>query len=207
MAPDEARDVPGSDVERERWERRYAAALDAGARIAPPPPPSAWVLERVRSLGPGARDADIGCGMGRHAVPLVRMRFRVIAVDIVERAVAATVRAEPAVEGIVADARALPIRDASFDAIVCVSYLDRSLFPTLRALLRPGGILVYETFTTKHAALVEAGRSHGPRTAAYLLEPGELRSLVTPLEIIDTREGLVVDSAGERHVASVVARK
>ena len=83
----------------------------------------------------------------------------------------------------------------SFDLIVVVHYLHRPLFPALVSALRPGGVLVYETFTRAQAA---RGK---PTNPAFLLEPGELLTLVRPLTIVTSREG---DFEG-RMLASVVA--
>jgi len=107
----------------------------------------------------------------------------------------------------VADANALPFGRDTFDAIVCVSFLDRSLFKAFAELLKPGGVLVYETFTRAHLNVVARGRARGPRNAAFLLEAGELPALVGPLIVQEGEEGLVVDDAGERHVARVMAVK
>ena len=107
----------------------------------------------------------------------------------------------------VADVSALPVRERSVGAIVAVNFLDRSIFPSLIGALHHGGVLVYETFTRHHLQLVEAGRAHGPRTARFLLDDGELGRLVAPLEIREYAEGLVADAAGERHVARAVAIK
>jgi SAM-dependent methyltransferase len=109
--------------------------------------------------------------------------------------------------GVVADASALPFGPGSFDAIVCVSFLDRSLFKAFADMLKPGGVLVYETFTRAHLEVVARGAARGPRNAAFLLEAGELPTLVAPLVVQEHDEGLVVDHAGERHVARVMARK
>ena len=57
-------------------------------------------------------------------------------------------------------------RTAAFDVIVVVHYLHRPLFPQLLAALRPGGVLVYETFTTAQAA---RGK---PTNPDFLLRPG-----------------------------------
>ena len=62
--------------------------------------------------------------------------------------------------------------------------------------LAPGGVLVYETFTTAQAA---RGR---PTNPAFLLDSGELATLVAPLEILRAREG----DFGDRWVSSVIAR-
>ena len=85
----------------------------------------------------------------------------------------------------------------TFDLIVVVHYLHRPLFPALLAALRPGGVLVYETFTRAQAA---RGK---PTNPAFLLEPGELRRLVAPLEVLAEREG----EFDHRDVASIVARR
>jgi hypothetical protein len=53
----------------------------------------------------------------------------------------------------------------------------------LVAALAPGGVLLYETFT---AAQALRGR---PRNPDFLLQPGELRTLVAPLRVIREREG------------------
>jgi hypothetical protein len=52
---------------------------------------------------------------------------------------------------------------------------------------------------------VASGAARGPRNPAYLLEPGELPNLVRPLVVREHEEGLIVDDAGERHVARVLA--
>jgi SAM-dependent methyltransferase len=87
--------------------------------------------------------------------------------------------------------------DAAFDVIVGVHYLHRPLFPALLQALRPGGLLIYETFTRAQA---QRGR---PTNPDFLLEPGELISRVAPLEVVSSREGRF----DELEVASVIARK
>jgi len=84
-----------------------------------------------------------------------------------------------------------------YDVVVVVHYLHRPLFPALQAALRPGGILVYETFTRAQA---ERGK---PTNPAFLLEPGELRDLIGPLDLLVEREG---DFEGKM-LASVIARR
>ena len=91
--------------------------------------------------------------------------------------------------------RRLPTAGA--DVIVVVHYLHRPLFPGLIEALRPGGVLVYETFTQAQAA---RGK---PTNPAFLLAPGELRTLVAPLELLVEREG---DFEGKM-LASVIARR
>jgi len=88
--------------------------------------------------------------------------------------------------------------DGEWELILVFNYLHRPLFPSLVRALRPGGILLYETFTR------EQGERYGrPSKPEHLLEPGELARLVAPLEIVREREGEFDGS----HVASVAARR
>lgn len=164
-------------------------------------------MDAVRGLSPGGLVVDLAAGDGRHAGPIAATGRPVVAVDFVESAVQQAMRRHPLVHGVVADAGALPFVPGTLPVLLCVNFLDRALFPRLIALLEPGGTLVYETYTVEHLALVAAGRARAPRNPDYTLRPGELKSLVAPLAIAEYREGLLRDEAGERHVASVVARK
>lgn len=188
--------------ERKEWEARYHERGKESDRGA-----SRWVIERCASLPVHALVLDLAGGTGRHAEPIARAGRTVIVMDFVHQAVAAAVVRYERILGLVADANALPFEHEAFDAIVCVSFLDRSLFGAFADLLKPGGVLVYETFTRTHLDLVARGRARGPRNAAYLLEAGELPKLVAPLVVQEHEEGPVVDDAGERHVARVMAQK
>ncbi len=61
-----------------------------------------------------------------------------------------------------------PFRDGVFDLVICFRFLWRPLFPRLAAALRPGGALLYQTFTREQA------RRGRPIRPDFLLEPGEL---------------------------------
>jgi len=184
-------------TDRARWEERHRARV-----WCEPGAPSEWVLARAAALPRGALVAELAAGPGRHAVALARAGLRVLALDFSAPAIAALVRAAEGlgVMAAVADVHALPVREHALDAIVCVNFLDRSLFPTLHRWLRPGGCVILETYTAEQLTL-----AHGPRARAHLLERGELPRLVGPLRVAASREGLVRDAAGERYVGSVVA--
>lgn len=186
---------------RAEWAARYAA-FDRAERK-----PSRWILQRAEALAPGSLVCDIAGGSGRHAFPLAELGHRVMLLDFVEQAIRIAMRRAAGVHGIVADAKALPLREGSFDAVVVTNFLDRDLFPSLVALLKPGGRLLYETYTTEHVALIAAGLASAPRSARYLLQAGELRHLVAPLSILAYREGDIEDEAGRRACASVEAVK
>jgi len=190
----------GDADRRHAWSERYAGEVQSR-------PPSAWILEMSSRIPAEATIVDIAGGIGRHAIPLVRAGRNVVLVDFIERAVRLAMVEEPAVAGVVADVRHLPIASGSVGAVLVTNFLERDLFPSFIALLAPGGVLIYETYTQAHAALVEAGIAHAPRCGSFLLDFGELRRLVQPLTVLEYREARVADAAGDRCVASVVAAK
>jgi hypothetical protein len=145
--------------------------------------------------------------MGRHAAALTELGHRVVLLDFAEPAVRQALRKSRSIMGVVADMTALPLREETFDAVVVTNFLDRDLIPAFIGLLKRGGRLLYETYTTEHVMLVAAGLARGPHSASYLLQPGELHTLVSPLTIVEYREGDVEDGAGRRACASVHAMR
>ncbi|PYU80640.1 MAG: hypothetical protein DMG51_15590 [Acidobacteria bacterium] len=96
-----------------------------------------------------------------------------------------------------ADLERTHLPERRFDLILCIQYLQRSLFSQMARALRPDGVLLFETYT--RAQLEFAG---GPRNPAYLLETGELREAFPELCVQFYREL----RAGQG-IASMVARK
>ena len=186
---------------RGRWAQRYAD------EVAEERPPSPWVIGACARIPREYTLVDIAAGTGRHAGALARIGRLVIAVDFVEIAIRHATHRHGRVAGVVADAWSLPFAHGRLDAILITNFLERDLFEELKMLLRPGGYIVYETYTLEHLGLVEAGRARAPRSEAYLLNPGELTRLLAPFEILDTREGHVRDEAGERYCASALAQR
>jgi tellurite methyltransferase len=162
----------------------------------------AKMLERI----PRGVVLDVAAGRGRNALPLARAGMRVVAVDYSVEAMhllAATVRnARLAIWPIVANLDSFHLKDESFDAIVNINFLDRALFPNYARALRPGGVLIADTFLVDQAAI-----GH-PRDPRFLLAHGELRTLADGLDVEEYREGLVTYPNGERAFrASMLARR
>ena len=78
-----------------------------------------------------------------------------------------------------ADLTQHPLPHGRFDAIVVTRYLQRDLFGALRTAVRPGGVVLYETFTTAQRAL-----GWGPTSRDHLLDPGELAGWFEGFEIL-----------------------
>ena len=140
------------------------------------------------------------------AAMLARDGIKVVAVDFSAEAMqllAATARdARLAIWPVVANLDSFHLKDESLDAIVNINFLDRALFPLFERAIRPGGVLIADTFLVEQAAI---GHPHDPR---FLLAHGELRTLARGLEVEEYREGLVTYPNGEHaYRASMLARR
>jgi hypothetical protein len=92
-----------------------------------------------------------------------------------------------------------PLPEDSYGAILVFRYLHRPLIPFIRAALRQGGLLVYETYT---AAQARFGRPCSPE---HVLQEGELLKCFQDWEIIHYFEGNLEGPL--RAMAQVVCRK
>ena len=164
--------------------------------------PAQFLIDNVGLL-PRGRVLDIAMGSGRNAIYLAGMGFDVEGVDISPEAVAnaltaarqagATIRAEVVdLEG------GYRIEKGAYDVILCFNYLQRSLIPQMRDGLRPGGMIVYETFIVDQA---QFGR---PRDPEHLLQHNELLEMFRGFRCLRYREGIV---EGPRAVAGIVAER
>jgi tellurite methyltransferase len=193
------------------WDARHREAAEDS-----PAAPASIVSEWLPLL-PTGQALDLACGTGRHTLLLAGRGQSVTAVDwsgtaldiLENRARKAKLyvsRADPAtlahsrIRGIrlmQANLEDLQLPDASFSLVLCLQYLQRSLFSQMARALQPGGILLFETFTQ-----AQLNYSGGPRNPAYLLEPGELRTSFPELHALFYREL----NAGQG-IASLVAER
>ncbi len=149
---------------------------------------------------------DLACGDGHNGIFLASKGFSVVLADQSEdalsqarlNALAAGVspefwRVDLEGEGI------NPLNGRTFSAVLVFRYLYRPLIPCIVKSLRPGGILIYETFTTEQA------RFGKPRNPDHLLRPGELLSWFQGWKVLYTFEG--VAGVPPKALARLVCRK
>jgi SAM-dependent methyltransferase len=192
------------------WDAKYRASAEE-----PPAEPAGFVRELLPllPLGPAL---DLACGSGRHALllaarqPVIAVDSSAVALEILERRArashSAVRRVERAAElatrrhGIQlwqADLEEVSLPAQAFSLVLCLNYLQRSLFPQIERALVPGGVLLFETYTK--AQLDFPG---GPRNTNYLLEPGELRTAFPALCGLFYRE-----LRAGKGIASLLAQK
>jgi tellurite methyltransferase len=185
------------------WNERYRRGEHATLE------PNPLLVRVAESLKPG-RALDIACGAGRHALLLARRGWRVTAVDASK--VGIEITEERALQaGVEIDARVADLEHGEFkiesdayDLITVFYYLQRGLWPEIRAGLRAGGQVVAAIH------LVDEDPENGAGNPDFLLQPGELRAEFSDWDITHYHEtNLNDEDAGEHHhrTAEIIARK
>jgi 2-polyprenyl-3-methyl-5-hydroxy-6-metoxy-1,4-benzoquinol methylase len=191
-------ELPSDEQNRARWDRKFS-----GADYLYGTEPSRFLADHIDLLPAEGRALDVAAGEGRNSVFLARHGLDVDAVDIskVGLAKAQHLAAEAGVNinTIVADLTDYNLGNQRYDLVVVINYLQRDLIDDLRAALKPGGLILYETYTV---AQLNVPGAH-PLRREYLLEPGELRTMFGDLEILQYSESIEEGRA----VASLIARK
>jgi SAM-dependent methyltransferase len=194
------------------WDERYSLGEHATVE------PSALLVRAVElfaaqtgDVSPGSRRAlDIACGAGRHAVFLAAHGFVVTAVDASRVGVRLT-RERARERGLWLDARVADLERGEFqidmdayDLVCDFYYLQRDLFPQIRAAVRRGGLFVAAIHLADDDTEVK------PMNPDFLLRPGELRAEFSDWEILHYDETAGHDSDAGQHTrrsAELIARK
>ncbi len=167
-----------------------------------PDSPSLLLVTNLHRL-PQGRALDIAMGRGRHALYLARHGWEVEGLERDPQAIADCL-AQARAQGI----RSIIVREVDleqyllpvdqYDVILCFYYLQRSLLPQIAKALRPGGVLIYETF------LLENHERFGhPRRKEFCFAPGELAAAFRDLEPLHVFEGAIRE---DLFVSQLIAR-
>ena len=191
------------DERKLQWERRYQQDnAAASVRVA------ADVVQSFQHLLPEEGDAlDLACGVGANALFLAKLGLRVKAWDYSNSAIECVKEnarnANVQIAAIVRDVVAQPPTPRTFDVIVVSNFLDRTIFPMIKAALRKNGLLFYQTFTLDRIT------EGGPSNEQFRLASNELLTLCRDLHLLAYREeGGVGDvKIGLRGLAYCVAQK
>ena len=182
------------------WDKRYER--EENAKEEPHP----LVMEFASNLAPG-RALDIACGVGRHAIWLAEREWQVTAVDSSPVAIEILRRRANEkgleIDSRIADleAREFVIAPDSYDLILNCRYLQRDLFPAIRAGARFGGMVI------AIIAMADGDPDVKPMNPAFLLNPGELRAEFEGWDIVFEFEGKPLGDTGRRSMAQLVARR
>ena len=185
---------------RDKWNEKYRNA--ELSTLAEP----AWVVRQHTRLLPLTGTAlDLAAGLGGNARFLARCGLQVDAWDISDRAVELLNRYAQAyklpITARQVDLEHRPWPEAQFDVVAISRWLDRSAFDDIRALVRPSGLLLWQTF-------LAPVQPNAPKNPDYYLESGELTVVFADWTVDVHGEGWLPDTDGEkRRYAWLVARK
>lgn len=136
----------------------------------------------------GLKVADVACGNGRNGGWFCERGANVTFIDKDLSALSPFAHASAArwqwdLER--PDAPRLPVE--AFDIVLVFNYLHRPLLAQINQSIKPGGLIVYETFTWQQASL---GR---PRNPDFLLIENELKSVFANFQPLHYFEGRLAD--------------
>ncbi len=185
-----------TNTDANKWNERYRAGEKAAFSR-----PRDFLVEQAQHLPKQGVALDLAMGLGGNAGFLIKRGLRVFGVDISEVAVRSAKACWPEVQAAVIDLAHYRWPVCAFDVILNFYYLQRDLWPQLRRMLKPNGIVVAETLT------IDTLQTRPDFTPEFLLQPGELRRAFAGWEVLIYREGLT-DTGCEapRAIASLVAR-
>ena len=184
-----------------RWDRQHAAGHGsdhASGFLKEILLSDSWPMPRGRAL-------DIATGKGRNAIFLAEHGFDVVAIDVspvaLDEARQRAAGKSLSISWQQADLERIELPEATYDLVVDFNYLQRSLIPQIKAALKPGGHVIFETY------LIGQEMIGHPKNPAYLLRHNELLDLFRDFRVLCYREGKF--SAGEETAfrAGILAEK
>jgi 2-polyprenyl-3-methyl-5-hydroxy-6-metoxy-1,4-benzoquinol methylase len=187
--------------DRNRWDRQHAESSG--------PEEASSLLQKVLAGEhwqiPSGRALDIACGKGRNALFLAARGFDVTAVDVsgvgldVGRRRAAERNLQVTWMEIDLEQDALPA--SGYDLVVNVNYLQRALTPKIKAAVKSGGSIIFETY------LIDQRRLGHPKNPDYLLAHNELLNSFSDFRVLFYREGKFADGREASFRAGLLAQK
>ncbi len=178
-----------------KWDRRYSSDK------YPTEPHDAVVA--YYSLGKKGIALDIAAGNGRNSGFLAENGFQVDAVDISSVGLKSANQKNPKINTIHADLDQYKIAENRYDLIININFLDRRLFPSIKAGLKDSGVLIFQTFMDPRLT----GATFDPQKIDRYLKPNELVHSFLSLHVLKYEEKEVTFSNGEVLKAALLVAK
>jgi SAM-dependent methyltransferase len=188
-----------SKHDRDKWNQRYVQRYDHKRH-------GATIFQDWLPKLPVGRALDVACGAGGNALLLAQAGYQVDAIDISDRGLSlARGKAEQLglyINWIEQDLDQPYRFDSNYDLILVMWYVNLGLIARLCDSLAPGGYLICQQHLITDQAVI------GPSNTNYRVAPGELRDLVSGVDILFYDESIETNADGEQVAsARLVARK
>lgn len=173
-----------SQDSKTQWDQRYSRPTFIFGKS-----PVKFLSENYQFIPFEASVLDMGMGEGRNAVFLAQKGYKVTGIDIssvaVKKAYLLAQEFGVKIKGVVASLEDYKIPPASFDAIICFYYVDRTLIEKMKSWLKPGGIIIYEAYTTR-----QKGHKKSSSEDEIYLKEQELLKLFAGMRVLKYEEPL-----------------
>ena len=183
----------------EKWNQRYRQATDL-------PAVNPWLIRYSHLLPQEGTALDLACGLGQNSFFLAKQGLSVEGWDNskigIEKLQQYADEHSLKVVGHCIDATE-PWPESQFDVVYVSFFLDREVCPQIVNSLKPGGLLIYQTFN-------QVPLDSKPSNPNFLLQEGELPSLFSelrPLIYIDEGEHYELGNANSMPGKAILIAK
>jgi len=161
--------------------------------------PIRFLKENINLL-PKGKALDLAMGEGRNGVYLATQGFDVLGLDIspmgLNKAKKLADYHNVKIETQVVDLEGYPLKKNAYDVIICTYYMQRDLFDRAKESLKPGGMILIETYNVDYLRYASFSKK-------YLLEYNELLEVFKDFKIIRYQ----AYDDGKEAYSSIIAQK
>lgn len=184
-----------SPKDKDRWDSKYGTEDYIFGKE-----PIPFLTQNLGVL-PKGRALDLAMGEGRNGVFLATQGYQVTGLDISEKGLAKArklaAEKQVTIETKVVDFESHRLERNVYDVVLCTYYLQRDLIPQIKEALKPGGMVVIETYNVDYLRY----NSRFPRQ--YVVETNELLEWFKDFKVIRYQ---AVDD-GTVAFSSIIAQK
>ena len=180
--------------DKDRWNSKYETEVYLfGEKPIP------FLVDNVHLLRKG-KVLDIAMGEGRNGVYLATQGFEVLGLDISEKGLAKAhnlaKKNNVTIETKVVDLESFTLEPNSYDVILCTYYMQKDLFKQFQSALKPGGMIVVETYNVDYLKYAQFSRK-------WALDTNEMLDIFKGLRVIRYQDY----DDGKEAYSSIIAQK
>jgi len=186
--------VSAHPKDKNRWDKKYDTEVYLfGEKPIP------FLVENVHIL-PKGKVLDIAMGEGRNGVYLATQGFDVIGLDIsqqgLNKAHKLAEKNNVNIETHVVDLESFTLEPNTYNVILCTYYMQRNLFKQFQSALKPGGMIVVETYNIDYLQYARFSRE-------WALDTNELLVIFKDMRVIRYQDY----DDGKEAYSSIIAQK
>jgi 2-polyprenyl-3-methyl-5-hydroxy-6-metoxy-1,4-benzoquinol methylase len=183
-----------AEKDQERWDKHYDIEGFLFGNE-----PIQFLKENIHLL-PKNKALDLAMGEGRNGVYLATQGFDVLGLDIsptgLNKANQLAEHHNIKIKTQVVDLESYQLKKNFYDVILCTYYMQRDLFKQIKDSLKPGGMVLIETYNTDYLQYARFPKK-------YLLEHNELLEIFKEFKIIRYQ----AYDDGKEAYSSIIAQK